>query len=245
MYELRENFLLTAHRGAVDVAPENTVLAFQEAEKLGIQECELDVQYTKDGKLVVGHDQTFERLALGNAPGKFLAIEDQTYDQLLEVDLGLGQKVPTFDEVLESTSCLLQVEIKKPRAARPLAEYLATRSQSVRDRMVITSFHAEAIAEYQKYGKPGERGTGLLIWRFLEEDWRYEVDRLGVKNLFMHWPGLTREFVDQLRAEGFKVCASMFNFAGDLQHILETGVEGSSTDKPRFAQALLESVKRK
>ena len=235
---LREGFILTAHRGAVDIAPENTLLAFTEAERLGLEEIELDVQLTRDGALVIGHDLTFERVATGDAALLRTPVEELDLDQLLELDLGLGQRVPTFDEMLDSTSVLLQVEIKAPRAAASIAAALARRSARDRDRCVVTSFYPHALHVFQQHMTPGARGTGLLVLS-LDTDWRYDAQWLGVPNLYLHWPGLTRELVAELQATGQRVCASMFNHAGDLRKIIETGVDGSSTDRPVFAQEII------
>lgn len=235
---LREGFLLTAHRGAVDVAPENTLLAFTEAERLGFGEIELDVQLTRDGQLVIGHDRTFERVATGDPALLNTPVEELTLDQLRELDLSLGQRVPTFDEMLDATSVFLQVEIKFPSAAAGIAAALARRSQRDRDRCVVTSFYTQGLHIFQKEGTPGARGTGLLV-ASLDSDWRFDAEWLEVPNLFLHWPGLTRGLVKELQGRGLRVCASMFNHAGDLRKIIETGVDGSSTDRPVFAQGII------
>lgn len=232
---LPENFILTAHRGARDRAPENTILAFTEAEKLGFLECELDVQVTCDNVLVVGHDRTPDRVALSgnlNTP-----LTECTFAQVRDLDLGLGQTVPTFNEVLDATQCLLQVEIKEPRAAQLLAQTLATRSQRDRDRCVITSFFPYALRVFKKNAAAG-RGIGFLV-ADLSTDWRYYAEDLEVTHLFLHWPHLTREKVASYQADGYTVCASMFNDAGEFRRVLHTGVTGTSTDRPAFAQALI------
>ena len=51
-----------AHRGASGYAPENTLEAFKKAEKMKADGVELDVQLTKDGELVVIHDETVDRV---------------------------------------------------------------------------------------------------------------------------------------------------------------------------------------
>lgn len=235
---LREGFLLTAHRGAVDVAPENTILAFTEAERLGFNEIELDVQLAKDGSLVIGHDRTFERVGSGDDALLNTPVDELTLAELREVDLGLGQRVPTFDEMLDATSVFLQVEIKFPSAAEGMAAALARRSARDRDRCVVTSFYPQGLHVFQKHSIPGARGTGLLV-ASLDSDWRFDARWLEVPNLYLHWPGLSRGLVAELQSQGIRVCASMFNHRGDLRKIIETGVDGSSTDRPVFAQGVI------
>ena len=55
-----------AHRGASGYAPENTMAAFEKAVEMGADGIELDVQLTKDGELVVIHDETIDRVSDGS-----------------------------------------------------------------------------------------------------------------------------------------------------------------------------------
>ena len=61
-----ERTLVWGHRGASGYAPENTMTAFEKAVELGADGIELDVQLTKDGELVVIHDETIDRVSGGS-----------------------------------------------------------------------------------------------------------------------------------------------------------------------------------
>ncbi len=94
---------LCAHRGDQGVGPENTVPSFVAAAKAGAQQVELDVQLTKDGKLVIMHDLTVDRTTDGKG-----AVKDLTFDEIRALDAGVkydaqyaGTKVPTFEEALD------------------------------------------------------------------------------------------------------------------------------------------------
>ena len=76
-------FVNYAHRGASSYAPENTMVSFRMGLEMGANGIETDVQETKDGKLVLFHDDTIERCS--NGTGK---IADYTYDELLNMDFG-------------------------------------------------------------------------------------------------------------------------------------------------------------
>ena len=69
--------LIFAHRGAAGTHPENTMAAFIEAEKAGADGIELDVQLTKDGEVVVIHDETVDRTTDGSG-----WVKDITYREL-------------------------------------------------------------------------------------------------------------------------------------------------------------------
>jgi len=77
------NFVNYAHRGASAYAPENTMSSFKKAFQLGSNGIELDLQKTKDGKIVIFHDKEIDKKS--NGTGK---ISDYTYNELLEFDFG-------------------------------------------------------------------------------------------------------------------------------------------------------------
>ncbi len=97
-----------AHRGGLAYAPENTLAAFRSAIDQGVDWLEFDVQMTKDGALVVIHDETVDRTTNGTG-----AVRDLSLEQIHSLDAGQGEKVPTFQEV---------VELAKRRGARILPE---------------------------------------------------------------------------------------------------------------------------
>ena len=93
---------ICAHRGAMDTHPENTLSAFKEAVRLGVQMIELDVRLTKDEQLVILHDKTVNRTTNGQGE-----ISDLTLIQVKELDAGYwksldykGEKIPTLEEAL-------------------------------------------------------------------------------------------------------------------------------------------------
>ena len=95
-------FINYAHRGASAYAPENTLAAFYMGWQMGANGIETDVQRTKDGVLVLFHDNELMRIA-----GRPEAIHDLTYAELLQIDFGLptgerfkGERIPTLEEFL-------------------------------------------------------------------------------------------------------------------------------------------------
>ncbi|PHN29470.1 glycerophosphodiester phosphodiesterase family protein [Pseudomonas sp. ICMP 460] len=108
---------LIAHRGASAFAPENTLTAIEIAARMGAQWVEIDVKLTRDGALVVIHDDTLDRTTSGRG-----AVVLNTLEQIRSLDAGqwfsntyAGVTVPTFEEVVDTAICLglgLQVELK-------------------------------------------------------------------------------------------------------------------------------------
>ena len=101
--EYTRNMEITAHRGASTIYPENTMSAFIGAKELGADWIELDVQQTKDGKIVVCHDSNLLRIT-----GVNKNIIDMTYDEIKKLDAGSHfqkkysyEKIPLLEEVVE------------------------------------------------------------------------------------------------------------------------------------------------
>jgi len=94
---------ICAHRGASETHPENTLFAFNEAIRLGAQMIEFDVRMTKDNQLVIMHDRSVDRTTNGTG-----LVNELTLMEIKQFDAGvwkskefLGEKVPTFKEVLD------------------------------------------------------------------------------------------------------------------------------------------------
>ena len=105
-----------AHRGFSGKYPENTLLAFSKAIEEGVDGIENDVHLTKDGVLVVMHDELVDRTTNGKG-----YIKDKTYEELAQLDASYifkeygPQKVPTLREYLElvkDTDIITNIELK-------------------------------------------------------------------------------------------------------------------------------------
>ncbi|WP_318616462.1 glycerophosphodiester phosphodiesterase [Sporosarcina sp. YIM B06819] len=106
-----------AHRGASSYAPENTQAAFQKGLELGADFLECDVHLSKDGELIIMHDDKVDRTTNGKG-----FIKDYTLAELKELDAGVvfdpsfsGEKIITLDELLDEFygEIGLLIEIKK------------------------------------------------------------------------------------------------------------------------------------
>lgn len=109
--EKTRNTALQAHMGVASEYPENSMTAYLAAAEQGYDVIELDLGYTSDEKIVALHDDTINRTAR-NADGsiidKDIRINDITYDEALEYDLGTaasnkfrGERIPLFEDVLK------------------------------------------------------------------------------------------------------------------------------------------------
>lgn len=138
-----------AHRGASGYAPENTLAAFSKAASLGAEGIELDVQLTKDGEIVVCHDEKIDRTSNGKG-----LIKDFTLAELKELDFSYkfkeefpGEKIPTMREVFEllkPTNLTINIELKTGIIFYPNIEEMIltlTKEFGMEDRVLYSSFN--------------------------------------------------------------------------------------------------------
>ncbi|MEU5665780.1 glycerophosphodiester phosphodiesterase [Streptomyces longwoodensis] len=218
------NFLTIGHRGLMGVEPENTLRSFVAAEQAGLDVIELDLHLSKDGALVVMHDADVDRTTDGTGP-----IAEQTLAELRALDAGRGERVPVFEEVLDAVRTPLQAEIKDVQAARALAEVLHARA--LVDRVEVSSFHDEAIAEIARL-VPGVR-TALIGSRYGTD----VVDRAvaaGAGTLCLNIRRLTLEIVELARAKDLRVIGWVVNTQDQLRLVRALGLDGATTDLPEI-----------
>ncbi len=147
--------LVLGHRGYSAKYPENTILAFRKAIEAGADGVELDVWLTKDGEVVVIHDETVDRTSNGN--GK---VKEMTLDELKELDFGNGERIPTLEGVFEAIpeDAIVNVEVKDFDAVKKTAEIIGNNNPS---RVMVSSFFLDALREYRTHDS--ETKLGILI----------------------------------------------------------------------------------
>ena len=123
------NFIIIAHRGESFDAPENTLASVNLAWERNADAVEIDVQLTKDEKIIVIHDKSTLRTG-----GKFKRIASNHYSELSEVDVGLfkgsefkNERIPLLEDVIDSIpdNKMLFIEIKSSnKIIAPLKELI-------------------------------------------------------------------------------------------------------------------------
>lgn len=175
-----------AHRGLFNNMdlPENSIKAFEEAIKNGFA-IELDVQFTKDKKVVVFHDYTLERLTkdLRN-------VEDITYDELKNLNLlNTKEKIPLLEDVLNVVNgeVPLLIEIKNCSNVLELGEDVANLLEGYRGKYAIQSFDTCVLKWLEK--NKAHVLTGQLIGKYVGiETFRHCEDLvLDFKKFFLEY----------------------------------------------------------
>ncbi|MFI6463741.1 glycerophosphodiester phosphodiesterase [Streptomyces sp. NPDC050538] len=218
------NFLTIGHRGVMGLEPENTLRSFVAAEQAGLDVIELDLHLSKDGALVVMHDADVDRTTDGTGP-----IAERTLGELRTLDAGRGERVPTFDEVLDAVKSPVQAEIKDLAAARALAEVMHRRN--LVERVEVSSFHDEAIAEIARL-VPGVR-TALIASRF-GPDVVERATEAGAETVCLNIRRLTLEVVEAARKADLKIIGWVVNTQDQLRLVRALGLDGATTDYPEI-----------
>ena len=152
-FDKANDFIIYAHRGASAYAPENTKVAFEKAIELKANGIELDLQKTKDGKIVIFHDDYIDKKS--NGIGK---IEEHTYQELLELDFGIwfddkykNEKIVLFEDFARDyldKDLTFAIELKVLGIEKETLEIL--NKYKVHNNIYITSFLYEALANVRK-----------------------------------------------------------------------------------------------
>jgi glycerophosphoryl diester phosphodiesterase len=204
--------------------PENTLRSFVAAEQAGLDVIELDLHLSKDGALVVMHDADVDRTTDGTGP-----IAERTLGELRTLDAGRGERVPTFEEVLDAVGSPLQAEIKDLAAARALAEVMHRRE--LVGRVEVSSFHDEAITEIARL-VPGVR-TALIASRF-GTDVVERATEAGAETVCLNIRRLTLEVVEAARKADLKIIGWVVNTQDQLRLVRALGLDGATTDYPEI-----------
>ncbi|MDH6553103.1 glycerophosphoryl diester phosphodiesterase [Streptomyces sp. SAI-208] len=204
--------------------PENTLRSFVAAQQAGLDVIELDLHLSKDGALVVMHDTHVDRTTDGTGP-----IAEKTLTELRALDAGRGERVPEFEEVLDTVRSPLQAEIKDIAAARALAEVMLRRD--LVSRVEVSSFHDEAIAEIGRL-VPGVR-TALIGSRFGPDIVERAVEA-GAGTVCLNIRRLTLEVVEAARKADLKIIGWVVNTQDHLRLVRALELDGATTDYPEI-----------
>jgi glycerophosphoryl diester phosphodiesterase len=231
--------MVIAHRGFSGEAPENTLASFRKAIQVGSDMIELDVHFSKDGQVVVIHDDHLERTT--NGRGK---VADHTLQELKKLDAGSwfgarfsGEQIPTLIEVLELAleKILVNIEIKNgylgpytisDLAARTLQE--AQRKRMVK-RVIFSSFNPSPLERLQE-GNPHAR-VALLY----HNSWKTPREITGDKPfslLNLRRSFLNKDKIAKVHREGLKLNTYTVNSAKEMEQFVRWGIDGIITDHP-------------
>lgn len=244
--------LVIAHQGGDGLWPSNTLFAFERAAELGVDVLEMDIHMTKDGILVVSHDETVDRLTDGTGliKEKTLA-EVQSYDAAYDWSplddgaefpyRGQGITIPTLESVFERfPDYRMNIEIKQsdPPIYQQFCELI--RKHHMENQVLVASFHDEDLAKFRETcpevatsGSQGQIKTFVYLHlAFLGRLYSPDFSDVQVPIESSGITILTSRFVKVAHARGLWVDAWTIDDPAEMRMLIEIGVDGIITDRP-------------
>lgn len=231
---------ITAHRGASSSYPENTMSAFKGAVEFGADWIELDVQLTKDDKIVVSHDTNLIRVA-----GVNKNIIDMTYDEIKEIDVGSffsekfkGEKIPLLSDVIEfaiENNIRLNIELKPTGKEIEFEKKVIDliNQYSFKDRCVIASQIYTVLENSKKYDNTIK--TVYVINDTIKNinDVKYSDD------ISMESNHINIEQVKKIHASNKKIYAWTVNTKEKISQMVLLNVDNIITDDVKLAEKIV------
>ena len=229
------NTKVWAHRGASGYAPENTLEAFELAAKQKADGVELDVQLSKDGELVVIHDEIIDRVTDGKGKVKDYTVRElksfkanQTHPEYA------NSVIPTLAEVydlLKPTGLEINVELKTGIYFYP----------DIEEKLWYSSFNHYSLIRMKEL-EPSVR-TGILYADGIVNVWDYAKKTVGADALHplyynIQYPG----YLEKTRALGLKTHAWTVNEEADMKALAKAGIEAIITNYPDKARKIIQET---
>lgn len=234
--QLLNSMKVTAHRGGAVLAPENSLAALEKAIDIGADYAEIDVQETKDGELIVLHDNNLKRTT-----GYYKNVWDATLEEVKEQTM-VGrltnkypeEKIPTLEEVLKlcDNRLDLNIEIKYNGHNDDIVPKVLALLEEMKfeKKCMITSMNYKFLKEVKEINP--QMKTGYIMTMTYGSISNIEAaDFFSVK-----WTYVNRRFIEEAHALGKEVHAWTINSKGNMERMKALSVDNIITDDPISAR---------
>lgn len=238
--EFKMRTKIFAHRGYSEIYPENTMMAFSKAIEVGADGIETDVQMTKDGVLVLIHDEQIDRTSNGIG-----LVKDISYSELLNYDFGewknrsySGQRIVTLDEMLKlikKYDVELNIEIKNNIIKYHGIEDKIIdliRKYDIENKILISSFNHESIQRIKTLNT--EIRCGVLCYSNFIDPHEY-VRKLGVDTYHPMYRTLSTKIIKDLERYNIPIYTYTVDEENDIKRLIEAKVECIITNRVQEA----------
>ena len=250
--------LVIAHQGGDGLWPGDTMYAFEHAVALGVDVLEMDLHITKDGVLVVMHDESVDRTTNGTG-----FLEEMTLEEIKQLDAGYdwslddgvtypyrgqGIIIPTLEEVFQAfPNYHMTIEIKK--TVRSMAEPFCSliREYGMQDKVLVASFHNERMDEFRQVCPEVATSSArqettifvLMSKAFLGRLYSPKFYALQVPEESSGIMVMTAQFVRAAHERNLRVEPWTIDDREQMQLYIDWGVDGIITDRPDLMLELL------
>ena len=250
-FAAEDGVIVLAHRGFRGAYPENTMLAFQKAAELGVDGLEMDIHATRDGVLVISHDETVDRTTDGSG-----LIKEMTLAELQRLDAGYrwtadggqtfpfrgqGIAMPTLAEALKALPQFwINVDIKQsvPSIVMPFVAMI--RRLGMADNMMVGSFDAATARQFRRQcpevaaaaSEPEARRLFVLSRLRLGRFYQGQAQAMQLPEYSGRFRIITPRFVRDAHRVGTAVHVWTVNETADMRRFIDMDVDGLITDYP-------------
>jgi glycerophosphoryl diester phosphodiesterase len=229
-----------AHRGGASEVPENTMPAFEHAIRLGYRYIETDVHVTSDGVLLAFHDDVLDRVTDGKG-----VIDDLPWSTVREAKVDGREPIPLLEDLLGAWPHVrVNIDPKHDHAVEPLAS-VVRRCDAV-DRVCIGAFSDDRLERMRallpgvctSLGPIGTLQLGLAAQGEKIPD--PPSPCVQVPTHYMETEIVTPAFVEAAHRREMQVHVWTIDEAGEMTRLLDLGVDGIMTDRPKVLRDVLQ-----
>lgn len=247
-----ENVILYAHRGSSVLAPENTIQAFELAKTYGADVMEIDVRLSRDGQVIVIHDERVDRTCNGHGRVRDLQLSD-----LKQLNAGYhftdldgaswrnrGIKLSTLTELFEQfpdTPINIDIKDQLPEAANAVASVIEQCDRILSSN--VGSFHFSTLTQFRRRLPEVTTAAGqsevakLYFQRGLYKQLPFEY--LQIPTSYIGLPLATPRFIQHAKKRNIKIVYWTINELKKMQLLINLGASGFVTDRVDIAAKLL------
>ena len=233
---------VTAHRGASHGAPENTLAAFSLAIEEGADYIELDVRETKDGELIIMHDENLKRTC-----GVDKKVGKQTFKQIRKYSAGKkfskkfkDEKVPTLREAIEliGDSAVINIEIKTSNTDKHLVEGIVdlVHEYNIGHQVVIASTSSKALRKVKELD-PSLKTVYIMQIAYGDFYSMSFVDVYSVKYTFVSY-----DMVKKIHNMGKEIYVWTVDDRNVLEQMMQKNVDNIITNNPEYVKETMSSI---
>jgi|WetSurMetagenome_2_1015567.scaffolds.fasta_scaffold79153_2 glycerophosphoryl diester phosphodiesterase len=250
---MKYSIVRQAHRGFSGLYPENTMLSFRKAIEEGTEFLEMDLHLTKDRKVIIIHDETYDRTTNGTG-----WVWDMDLKDVKNLDAGQGEKIPTLLEIIDFARPIdirLCLELKfehntsdpsraEPEAMETAAEVIKIlRQTNFLDSVVVTSFSANVLKRVKEIEPrlsivltPSPYDGSLSPKQVMDQ----VVPCANVAAYY--YKSIDKAFMDEARLAGITIWAWDPDKPEDILRMINLGVSAVESNRPDILNKVLSEI---
>lgn len=241
-------FFVVGHRGFSSKAPENTLSSFNKALSIGVDAIELDVMQTKDGELVVFHDEKLNRTTNGKG-----FLQDHSYKELQKLDAGhwfsiefASEKIPlltdVFDLLKDKITIILEIKSNK-NGNKNIEKNISNiiNRYSISDNIIISSSENIILKNFENLLCKCRLAKIITLKDLIPMKTKGLIQLtkdLNLKNLYSvhpHWSYINQHFLKTAKSLGLKTIPWTVNTLKTINRFKKLELHGVITDCPELA----------